>query len=184
MRVIVAFFSWLIAKVQLPQRRVVDEQVIEATKRVSVGDIVLTRQRWSLANWFIPGFWTHAAVVIGKNLYNEFLVLEATTHKSHIVELDGVIRSKDYFAIYSPHRKPSPMTVAIKAKELDGIDYDFFFAQGNSYQYCSEIVVTLYGFLGKYEFKTETILGEEYLDPDTFCLTDDFYCKLDTRGEL
>lgn len=180
MRSVVAFFSWIIAKIQLPSRRVTSVQIDRANKTVKIGDIILTQQRYSFANLFIPGFYTHAALIVDK-IDGDWIVIEATTHKSHTIKLEHMLLQKDAFAIYSPRRIPNEDRIKGAYVGFTNVKYDYWFNPRNRSLYCSELCVRILNLSGQYRFKQENLLGEMYWAPDSFCKTDDFDCLMDTK---
>jgi hypothetical protein len=183
MKSILAFFSKLIAKVYIKKTHLSHEQVSKILKLVQTGDVFLTRDKWSLGNLFIPGFWSHTAVVVDYDKDLVPIVLEATTKNSRIESLIEFLYSHDFVAVYRTNLN-KPMAIQRTYRCFMGLPYDYEFSFGNKAQYCAEIVVRLFTAVNSScKFMTETTLGTEYYAPDTYLQTGDWTKVYDSRED-
>ena len=113
------------------------EFVDKAFASVMPGDVLVTRIEGNLANHLIPGFYTHAAMYLGKNL-----VIESTGEGVKTKHLAKFLFDKDRVAILRPlFADPTQMAHACDvAKGLEGDPYDYDFTGDNRAWYCSEII--------------------------------------------
>lgn len=106
------------------------------------GDIILTRRNGYISNLFIPGYWTHSAIYVGRlkescqaalpadldhiNPANEYII-EALSEGITLRTLEESIMV-DAFIVLRPKIKPSNVDIAIfNALEHLGKPYDFNF---------------------------------------------------------
>lgn len=143
MRGVIAFFSRLIAKFDLPKPALVDNDIERANDLVQIGDVILCKNKWSLGSLFIPGPWTHAALVVDY-FDGDFWVLEATTKGVKLTSLDDLLMKKDSYKI---KRSIVPVNKSILRGIYAGYigrPYDFSFLIGNRSIYCSELIVEVF----------------------------------------
>jgi hypothetical protein len=69
------------------------DQIAELEKKLQPGDIILERRNWFLSNAFLPGFWPHGALYVGR--YEDLQKLGIADHPT-IVERLGEYRKKGH----------------------------------------------------------------------------------------
>jgi hypothetical protein len=108
------------------------------------GDIILTKDKWKLTNWLIPGEFSHACLCVGKegDCKSEFEIVEMTHKgftKSEFYDVFReatrlvILRCTDWGAIYT-------INVIDKCKSFEGVPYDISFTLGVKALYCSELI--------------------------------------------
>lgn len=137
-------------KIKGPEQR----RILTVLKR---GDIVLRRYDRYVTGWFIPGYYTHVALVVSKSR-----IIHATTHGVGFEDALTFFRA-DQVCILRPECSDKVKQRAVKrAREMQGKDYDFAYETGDDDRfYCSELIKYAFdGALGD--------LGEGVIEPDEF----------------
>lgn len=101
-----------------------------------IGDILLSKSRGHLTNLLIPGKFSHAAIVIGKNKIaemkaNDFDVVDFEHFSKHTTRL-ALLRLR-------PYEKEYARQMANKAMSFSSARYDRLFSLGVDALYCSEL---------------------------------------------
>ncbi|MEI6884988.1 MAG: YiiX/YebB-like N1pC/P60 family cysteine hydrolase [Bacteroidota bacterium] len=105
------------------------------------GMVILSHKKYELTNWFIRGYWTHAAIYI-----NDKYVIEAISKGVVKKELKTFINTVDDFIIL----KPKFCDQAVMKEAVDfvetivGYPYNFTFRSRKESFYCSELVYRAY----------------------------------------
>lgn len=112
-------------------------QVQEVLKHVKPGSIILTRIKGELSNFMIPGFYTHAALVLDSNV-----VIEALYPKVKLTNMYDFMMSKNHIVVVEPQfaNEAEMFRASQKGYELLDSDYDLNFEPNNKAFYCSEVV--------------------------------------------
>ncbi|MHC4814181.1 MAG: YiiX/YebB-like N1pC/P60 family cysteine hydrolase [Planctomycetota bacterium] len=147
------------------------QQIEEIEQLLEPGDIFLERRTWYLSNAFLPGFWPHAALYVGRledlrelgiadrpeirNKLDEYLAKAPDGHDHTVIEAvsEGVIFNSlthsmhaDYVAVLRPRLTDQEIGEAIvRAFSHTGKPYDFefdFFS--NDKLVCTEVVYRSY----------------------------------------
>jgi cell wall-associated NlpC family hydrolase len=105
------------------------------------GYVLLSRARGEFSNLFIPGHWSHAAI-----LADNEKVVEATYHGVVETDLIDFVLKKDYVALMEPTFASESIreTSGVFALSYIGKPYDFMFDSGVDAFYCSELVYQCY----------------------------------------
>lgn len=100
------------------------------------GDILLSREAWHFTNLFIPGFWSHAAIVSA----HSDGVIEAVAPQVRVVNFaDWAIR-KHNWCVIRPNAAGGRFA-AENAQGFIGREYDYLFDhQSDKAFFCSELV--------------------------------------------
>lgn len=129
---------------------------------IAPGDILLRRFDGYLNTIFTPGFWCHAAIVVGMNsiihAVSQGVVEEDILEFSRCDSL-AILRVKDA----TLGRITKAVGIAHQFKDQRW-EYDYRFARGNGKLYCTEVVDSCYGGLFYDEFSNQ--MGNFLLVPD------------------
>lgn len=109
------------------------------------GDIILSRTSGELSNFFIPGFFKHAAIYYGfDGLIPE--IIESVKVGVRKADLLDFALKKDYLAVIRPHvcERGKRQAILAQAKNLIGAKYDFEFNLNNRSFYCAELIFHLF----------------------------------------
>jgi len=114
-------------------------------KVIEPGDILLRRFEGYVDKWFVPGWWNHAAIYVGKGL-----VIHAISEGVQEQDILDFMRT-DHMIILRPNFIPCVKKKSInKAKSVVGKPYDFGFDFKNSNRFsCTELVTYCYPSLVK-----------------------------------
>lgn len=181
--------SKLVGKIHLDprRRRMADPDIFtELFDHLEVFDCILSRRKYELNNLFIPGQWTHSAIITGK-----FYCLEATENGVDIKNLLEFITEKDEICVLRPefdfiddetwddlnddsHANAGRIVAFEHFWNYIGKPYDFLFENDVEAFYCSELVQACYNALSKEffkkecSFKTRKILGMDTVLPQDY----------------
>lgn len=159
----------LMQRIHPPEPLTTVDMALSAERKIREGDILVSREAWHFTNMFIPGFWSHAAIVSG-----EKKVIEAVAPRVRRESfVDWVIR-KNFWAVLrpTPWGDVPAKQASLRAMDLVGLDYDYIFDYTNKSFYCSELVYFCYD-------DTEAAWSHTFTKRDTFGVRtvtpDDFY---------
>jgi len=105
------------------------------------GMVLLTRKEHQLSNYFIPGYWTHSAMILPHGQ-----IIEATGKGVGVKTICDFFRSIDDFMLLRPRfcNEERMLHASHHASSLIGYPYSFDFkGSGNAY-YCAQLVITAY----------------------------------------
>ena len=176
------------AKIVSRQPFITVTQIEETEEMLEPGDILLERRNWYLSNAFLPGFWPHAALYIGReedlaNLgiledpavrarLSEWRKTDTDGRPKTVLEAvsEGVIfnslehsMSADYVAVLRPRLPKQRIAEAIvRAFDHHGKPYDFEFDFFSSDKIvCTELVYRAYE--GLLHFPLVRVMGRDTL---------------------
>jgi hypothetical protein len=163
-------------------------QIESIESELRPGDILLERRNWCLSNAFLPGFWPHAALYVGrmddlrrlgiadedavKEKLEEYLKPAPDGHNHTVIEAvsEGVIFNSltesmhaDYVAVLRPQLPEAQIAQAIvRAFRHKGKPYDFEFDFSTADKLvCTELVYRAYD--GMLHFDLVNIVGRPTL---------------------
>ena len=164
------------------------EHIESIESQLQPGDILLERRNWYLSNAFLPGFWPHAALYVGRlddllelniaddptvqPLLEEYLEIAADGRDHTVIESvsEGVIFNSltesmhaDYVAVLRPRLSHEEIGEAIvRAFRHHGKPYDFEFDFFTSDKLvCTELVYRAYE--GMLQFDLVRVMGRDTL---------------------
>jgi len=153
-----------IAKVHVPftHKRINAKLAIEALQIMRPGSVLISKAFGELANIFIPGDFSHAAI------YNGSFIIEAKTIGVSRTNVFDFMLTKDDVIILEPlFCNEFDMTnAAKKCSDMVGKPYDFNFDPSTKAFYCSELVS--YGYSDFPQWNKRTSFGVETVIPDDF----------------
>lgn len=166
----------LVAKIELPHRKIQYKEYFDCIKKLKRGDVLLCRQKWSLANLVIPGFYKHAAIYAGK-LNDTPHVVEAVTKGVVLSPLVDFMLTKDFILVRrsSFSDEKQALAAAGHAYKQVGKKYDYLFNYRNTEAfYCAELIAYAFDSVHKPSpMKFRKTLGVETVTPDDFANADD-----------
>lgn len=121
----------------------------ELLTRLRPGDVLVTRKEHSLTNYFLPGYWPHAALYIGKEQ-----VIEALADGVRQRSVESPF-SVDAIAAIRPQLPAEKINEAIqRAQSHVGkpYDFDFDFTRADR-MVCTEVVYRSYEGVGEIQFE-------------------------------
>ena len=179
-----------VSRMQNPfhRKRVPPEIVRAANRLLQPGDVIVTRHDDALSNFFLPGYWPHAALYIGSCEARRQLGVKMTEERwqrsrdpARVLEAlkDGVRFRRlaetlhvDAFTILRPKLQPEELAQALsRATEHEGKLYDFEFDFRRSDRLvCTEVVYRGFNAVGNLHFELTpragrpTLSAEDLLD--------------------
>jgi uncharacterized protein YycO len=148
-------------------------------RAANVGDVLLTTRRGSLTSRLIPGFWSHAAIVVDGDA-----VVHATypnVSRSSITEL--VLGATDVMIVRPVFADGEQRGTAIRWALMQlGHPYDLGFEHGVDAFYCSELVWLAYGAaVPEWSFDARKRLGVATVTPQDLADADDHFARIIRR---
>lgn len=142
------------------QHKIKGHEIRQILNVIKKGDILLSRHDSYISSFFIPGYWSHAALYDGEN--NIYQSTGSGVGSEDILDFcrtDNIV----VFRIKTSSEKMVNNAITL-AKELvsQNIGYDYDFKSGNDELYCSEFVDVCYGNLFRSEY-SKTKIGKVLL---------------------
>jgi len=163
LKVALPISKW-IAKVHVPfTHKIMNVSLaVDALKVMKPGSVLISKAFGELANIFIPGDFSHAAI------YNGSFIIEAKTRGVSRTNLYDFMMSKDDVIILEPLfcDEAGMANAAVRCSEMIGKPYDFNFDPSTKAFYCSELVS--YGYSDFPQWNKRTSFGVETVIPDDF----------------
>lgn len=148
------------------------------------GDVFITRHRYAATNWFLPGYWPHAALYTGSELDRRRIdarvsqeVAEVWTGQACVLEAlkDGVrfrtlesTLSVDAFVVIRPQLDQTEIAKAltrVAVHEGKGYNFDFDFFRSDKLV-CTEVVYRAFDGLGDLSFAMTSRFGRPTLSAE------------------
>jgi len=175
-------FTHLLGKLSI-HRKVDDPFYSYIEKKVRPGDILLSKRRYELSNFFIPGEYTHSAIVTTSEEFTPPMIVESIAEGVVMKSLAKFLFSKDYVMLIRPRigTEDERLDAGNYARRFIGLPYDYYFEAGVNAFYCSELVNHCYQthiMEYKHNFEPTQIMGAETVTPM------DLYEFFKSRGEL
>jgi hypothetical protein len=202
------FVSMMVAHVRVPLQGVgfTPETVRQSIQpKLKPGDILLTRRDGYLSNTFLPGFWGHAALYVGRpdeiRALGDDPALDAAVARLQGNDRDGfpfaaveaigegVRLSSAEFALHAnslavlrPKLSNEQIrTAIIRAIELRGVPYDFSFDFSSQDKIiCTELVYRAYA--PSLDVPFEEVMGRKTLKPDA--MLKELFASAKPRADL
>lgn len=130
------------------------------------GDVLLSRINGELTNYFIPGFYGHAAIVCAKGK-----IVESIGKGVRETSIGTFLSDKDYIGIFRGNfgEPLSREKAGIRSRSYVGRSYDYGFKIGKEEFYCSELVWQAYKdthpdmvFCKREIFGVKTVLPDDF----------------------
>jgi len=163
------------------EKRITAELCSSMAPRLKAGDVFVTRHDDALSNWFLPGYWPHAALYLGnaESLQALGVLPEGDVDGCWFLEAkkDGVkIRrmretlAVDAFVVLRPPVEGEMLHSALKrAVSHEGKPYDFLFDFRTADRLaCTEVVYRTYHGVGPVHFHLEEVGGRLCLPAEDF----------------
>ena len=118
-----------------------DEKYRAGLALLEKGDTVLTRDRWAVSTWLVPGYWTHALLCVGE-IDGEMMCVEMTRKgRGKVTFAKAAFHSSSFEIERCPRFDPVYIDHMMeKSEEFKDAEYDTLFLLGPHKIYCSEYV--------------------------------------------
>lgn len=119
------------------------EKLEDMKTKIKPGMVVLTHKEYELTNLFIPGYWTHSAMIIS---HEE--IIEAVSRGVMKKRLDEFFQTVDDFLVLEPSFcDQSTMKKATDfANKVTGYSYNYFFMPRDRSFFCTELIFNAYAY--------------------------------------
>jgi hypothetical protein len=157
--------------VEKENKGVTDAVLYSIAEFLQPGDVIITRHAKALTNFFIPGFWPHAALYVGttegRNAKN--CVLEARKDGVRLRALRDTL-SVDAFVVLRPNLDSQCIGKAIERAfmhegKMYNFDFDFF---NSDKVVCTELIYRSYDGLGDLKIPLRERAGRKILSAEDF----------------
>jgi hypothetical protein len=110
-------------------------------KQLQPGMVILTHRNYECSSLFIPGYWTHAAMVV-----NSEQIIDATRKGVCIHSVESFLSSVDDFIVLKPNFCSQKLMeyAGSLVSNLVGYPFSFDFQNSNKTFYCSGLVCYVY----------------------------------------
>ena len=157
--------------VEKENKRVTDSVLDSIAEFLRPGDVIITRHAKALTNFFIPGFWPHAALYVGESEGRDTntRVLEARKDGVRLRTLGDTL-SVDAFVVLRPTLESQSIGRAIeRAFTHEGKMYNFDFDFFNSDKVvCTELIYRSYDGLDGLKIPLRERAGRKILSAEDF----------------
>lgn len=172
----------LMQKLHPPEPKVTIKEVQEFLYKLEPGDILLSREAWHFTNFFIPGFWSHAALFSGHD------AIEAVGSGVQTQEVMLWFLRKHNFCILRPTGYVTPLEKRLIVKFAEdqiGYDYDYVFGDTKTEKsfYCSELVWKSWASIDNHDGNWTDIFTRRETWGSTTVTPQDFYNAV-AKGKL
>jgi hypothetical protein len=117
------------------------DQIDLVMEHLQPGVVILTHKKYEFSTLFIPGYWTHSALVISPEL-----VVEATGKGVCMNSLESFFSTVDDFIVLKPRFccKDTMKKAGEHASALVGYPFSFDFRNSDEMFYCSGLICWVY----------------------------------------
>lgn len=134
----------MISKIYIPysRKKIKASHYHKIRYAIRPGMVLLSQTNGEFSNLFIPGFWSHAAIVM-----DNLQIVEATSNGVHKSDLIDFMMTKDSVCLLEPlfATEEQMIQAMITAQEQIGKPYDYSMNQSDIQKfYCSELVYFCY----------------------------------------
>jgi permuted papain-like amidase YaeF/Yiix C92 family enzyme len=132
--------------------------------QVRPGDVFVVRKEYAATNYFLPGYWPHAALLVREVSAVSHPVLEAMKDGVRLRPIDSPLAS-DSVVVLRPRLAVEEIATALdRALSHEGKPYDFDFDFSRSDRMvCTEVVYRAYDGMGEMLFELERHVGRPAL---------------------
>jgi uncharacterized protein YycO len=162
--------KWIAKRHSPFSRKLITEEHVEDFKKIYCPGLVLISSTYGeLANWFIPGQFSHAAILGSSYIKSD--IIEARTTGVCYTKLYNFFMTKDRVVALRPLfcDLAGMKIAAIDAENAIGMPYDYYFSPSNDAFYCSELIGYAYSRFGVWTKRMT--MGIETIVPDDFYLS-------------
>ena len=185
--------SQALSNIYMPYSRklITTKDYYELKNLIEIGDILLSHTRGEvLANWLIPGFWSHGGLYVGSlGQYPETIVESTTKGVNGDEDLRGFVQGKDYVWVIRPNfaSKEEKLLAARWAISKIGSPYDWLFEytksdpnvktkKSNKAFYCFELIGGSYdAALSSSPFQPKEFMGMPTFTGEDFLAAKDLF---------
>ncbi len=161
------YISSLLAEISVrPGHRpgIPDATRAEIIARVQPGDVFVVRKEFAVTNYFLPGYWPHAALIVGDPSSTSHPVLEAMKDGVRLRPMASPLASDSVVVLRPRLTMPAIATALERALVHEGkpYDFDFDFTRADRLV-CTEVVYRAYDGVGEMHFELEQHVGRPAL---------------------
>ncbi len=160
-RILGSMSVYPIHKPQVPKK--VKKKILSKLKP---GDVLLTRKEYEVTNYFLPGYWPHAGLFLGK-MDKENKFLEALKDGVKIRTHENIFAA-DSLIVLRPNLNKEEVEEAIsRGLKHEGKPYDFDFDFKESHRLvCTEVIYRSFDGVGNIDFKLASRAGRKNLSTE------------------
>jgi hypothetical protein len=117
------------------------KQIDPVRDQLRPGMVILTHKKYEFSTMFIPGYWTHSALVVSPNL-----IIEATGKGVCLNTIERFFSTIDDFIVLRPRfcHQETMMKASEQASSLVGYPFSFDFRNSDKMFYCSGLICWVY----------------------------------------
>jgi len=148
-----------------PPAKRIDRQLREELNLLlRPGDVFVTRHDDAMSNWFLPGYWPHAALYLGGGQ-----VLEAKKDGVRVRSFHETLAVDAFVVLRPPLPEPDLPDVITRAMQHAGKAYDFLFDFRTADRLaCTEVIYRTYHGIGGIRFELAEVGGRLCLPAEVF----------------
>ncbi len=118
-----------------------NKEIAKIKDHITPGMVILTHKKYEFSTFFIPGYWTHSALVVTKDS-----IVEATGKGVCMNTMESFFSGIDDFIILNPRfcSQDTMEKASRQAATLVGYPYSYDFRNSNKTFYCSALICWAY----------------------------------------